>query len=124
LCYAFGENNIIWEGEMGRMTITLNNILEKSLRQIQGTFIHDFEKDWSFTTIVNMVILGGLIGAKKFKDEDWKIIHNFLEEEKLSLDLEAGIDSLASHVLDMKGWGQVVQQMQLKEAEKKAGEKK
>lgn len=109
---------------MGRMTITLNNILEKSLRQIQGTFIHDFEKDWSFTTIVNMVILGGLIGAKKFKDEDWKIIHNFLEEEKLSLDLEAGIDSLASHVLDMKGWGQVVQQMQLKEAEKKAGEKK
>lgn len=106
---------------MGRMTITLNDTLEKSLRRIQGKFIHDFEKDWSFTTIVNMVILGGLLGAERLKNKDWEVIDDFLKEEKLSLDLEAGIDSLASHALEMKGWGQVVQRMQLKDAEEEAG---
>ena len=97
---------------MGRMTVTLNDTLEKSLRRIQGKFIHDFEEDWSFTTIVNMVILGGLIGSKRLKKKDWEIIHDFLEDEKLSLDLEAGIDSLASHVLEMRGLGKVVQQLE------------
>jgi len=101
---------------MGRMTVTLDDFLQKELRKIQGRLIQGTGEDWSFTTIVNMVILGGLIGSERLKKKDWEIIRGFILEEKLSLDLEAGVDTLASHVLEIKGWGQVVQQMQLKEA--------
>jgi len=117
LCYAFGENNLIRRGEMGRMTITLDDFLQKELRKIQGKLIQDTGEDWSFTTIVNMVILGGLLSSERLKKKDWEIIGGFLLEEKLSLDVEAGVDSLASHALEARGWGKVVQQMQLKEAE-------
>jgi len=84
--------------------------------------IQDTGEDWSFTTIVNMVILGGLIGPERLKKKDWEIIRGFLLDEKLSLDLEAGVDTLASHNLEIKGWGQVVQEMHLKEAEEEEEE--
>ena len=41
---------------------------------------------------------------------------------KSNFSIAAGGDTLASHALEMKGWGQVVQQMQLKEAEEEKGE--
>ncbi len=102
---------------MGRITISLNDDIMRALRRIQGDFIGGSGEEWSFTTIVNMVLLGGLLGSKRFAKKDWRVIVDFLEEQKLDLDLEAGVDTLASHALEMKGWGQVVQQMQLKEAE-------
>lgn len=108
---------------MGRVTITLNDFLQKELRKIQGKLIQDTGEDWSFTAIVNMVILGGLIGSERLKKKDWDVIQGFISEEKLSLDVEAGIDSLASYALEMKGWGKVVQQMQLREGEGKLDEK-
>lgn len=102
---------------MGRITVTLDDDIIKALRQIQGKFIADSGDEWSFTTIINMVLLGGLLGADRFRKKDWRTIYDFLEYQKLSLDLESGVDTLASHALEMKGWGQIVQRMQLKEAE-------
>ncbi len=107
---------------MARVTITLNDTVMKTLRKIQGQFIAGSGDEWSFTTIVNMVLVGGLIGSTRFKKKDWLDIFDFIEHQKLDLDLEASVDTLASHALEMRGWGQVVQQMQLKEAEKEAGE--
>lgn len=101
---------------MGRMTITLDDDIQKVLRKIQGTFIADSGDEWSFTTIANMVLLAGILGAERLRKKDWETIFNFLKHQKLGLDLEAGVDTLASHALDMRGWGQVVQQMQLEEA--------
>lgn len=86
---------------MGRMTITLNDIIEGKLREIQGGYIAASKQDWSFTTIVNMVLLGGLIGAEKFGKKQWGIIDSFLKEEKLALELEAGTDSIISHLVEM-----------------------
>ena len=103
---------------MGRITITLDDDIMKALRKIQGKFIADSGEEWSFTTIVNMVLLGGLLGSGRFSSKVWKTIFDFLKQQKLSLELEAGVDTLASHALEMKGWGQVVQQMQLKEEKK------
>lgn len=107
---------------MGRMTVTLDDDIMKALRKIQGKFIADSGEEWSFTTIVNMVLLGGLLGSDRFSKKVWRTILDFLEQQKLNLDLEAGVDTLASHALEMKGWGQIVQQMQLKEAEEEKGE--
>jgi len=107
---------------MGRVTITLNDFLQKELRKIQGQLIQDTGEDWSFTTIANMVILGGLIGSERLQKKDWDIIQGFLLEEKSSLDVEAGVDSLASHALEMKGWGEVVQRMRLREAKEEEEE--
>jgi len=85
---------------MGRMTV---DFLQKELRKTQGRLIQDTIEDWSFATIVNMVILGGLIGSERLKKKDWEIIRGFLLDGKISLDLETGVDILASRALQMKG---------------------
>ena len=48
--------------------------------------------DISFTTAVNMVLLGGLGGARKFEKEDWQNIKNFLNDQKIRLDALSGED--------------------------------
>ncbi len=78
---------------MKRVTITLNDELAKSLRGIQGKLIQKFEKDISFTTIVNTVLVGGTIGANDFSPETWKDVSNFLHSEQLQLDKEGLTDN-------------------------------
>lgn len=87
---------------MPRITVTLDDDIMKILRQIQGSYIADTGEDWSFTTIVNMVLLGGLVGVKKFKKQEWKTINEFLDEKKFNLELESPLDIIANYKLQME----------------------
>jgi len=84
---------------MARQTVSLDPTIEKSLRRIQGTLIVKFEREYSFTTIVNMVLLGGLVGSGKFDEEVWDMINQFLNDRQENLDLEAAADILISRVV-------------------------
>ena len=46
-------------------------------------------KEMSLTTVVNVVLLGGILGANKFDNNIWKEILAFIEEEFPELELEA-----------------------------------
>ncbi len=43
----------------------------------------------SFTTIVNVVLLGGILGANKLDNNIWREILSFIEEESPKLEFEA-----------------------------------
>jgi len=46
-------------------------------------------KEMSFTTVVNVVLLGGILGANKFDSNIWREILGFIEEAFPDLELEA-----------------------------------
>lgn len=72
---------------MQRKTISFDDRIYKRIKEIQGEFIEsagDFD-DMSFTTAVNMLVLGGLIFAPEGKDERWEAITDFLKEKSFDL---------------------------------------
>ncbi|GEM_PF-2567471 len=78
---------------MNRMSITLNDFLEDQLRDIQGRLIKELKQDMSFTTVVNLVLLGGILGSKYLKDKDWQVINAFLEDQRINIDAEGLTDN-------------------------------
>jgi len=78
---------------MNRLSITLNDFLDDQLREIQGSLIKKLKRDISFTTVVNLVLLGGLLGAQHFDKKDWQTINEFLDEEQINIDKEGLTDN-------------------------------
>lgn len=79
------------EMEYKRRTVTFPKPIYDGIQKIRATFLVDGE-DISFTTAVNMILLGGLRGAGKFDKEDWEIIASFLRDQKVKLDRFSGED--------------------------------
>ncbi|AIF84151.1 hypothetical protein NTE_02096 [Candidatus Nitrososphaera evergladensis SR1] len=78
---------------MNRLSITLNDFLEEKLRGIQGDLIKGRKQDISFTTVVNMVLLGGILGSRYLKKDDWQAIKDFLDDQQINLDAEGLTDN-------------------------------
>lgn len=73
---------------MQRRTVTFQEDIFRWIQKVRAAFIADGpHDDMSFTTAVNMLVLGGLLASDKFLDEDWQMIAEFLNDEGESLDL-------------------------------------
>ncbi len=83
---------------MNRLSITLNETLEEKLREIQGGLIKGRKADVSFTTTVNTVLLGGILGSDKLDEEDWTMIRDFLDKEELNLNKEGLTDNFINRL--------------------------
>ena len=57
-------------------------------------------KDMSFTTALNMVLLGGIIGSSNFTQGNWSDISDFLENEDSKLNLLSLKDQFADVLLE------------------------
>ncbi|MCV0392004.1 MAG: hypothetical protein K5790_01780 [Nitrosopumilus sp.] len=77
---------------MNRITVTLNKEIEQQLRKIQGGLIAGRGEDVNFTTVINTVLLSGIIATDEFSEETWSSIRNFLDNEKETLDFEGLTD--------------------------------
>ncbi len=73
---------------MIRKTITFNEAIYNELMNIRASAI-SAGKEMSITTVVNVVLLGGILGANKFDNQTWRAILGFIEEESSELELEA-----------------------------------
>lgn len=73
---------------MIRKTITFNEAIYNELMNIRASAI-SAGKEMSLTTVVNVVLLGGILGANKFDNQIWKEILAFIEEASPDLELEA-----------------------------------
>lgn len=78
---------------MKRITITIDDEIGTTLRKIQARLIEKFDKDISFTTIVNFVLFAGISGSEDFSEETWGEISKYLHEEQPSLDKEGLTDN-------------------------------
>lgn len=83
---------------MQRMSVTLDDNVVKTLRGIQGRLIEKFEKDISFTTIVNTILLAGTLGSDDFSEETWAAISEFLHKEQINLDKEGLTDNFVNQL--------------------------
>jgi len=89
---------------MTRITITIDENLYKALRKIQGGFISSTGEDWSFTTIVNLIILAGIIAPEyldeELKEEFWETLRDFIKDKKIELELSGIEDKIVEKILE------------------------
>ena len=87
---------------MIRKTITFNEAIYNELMNIRASAI-SAGKEMSLTTVVNVVLLGGILGANKFDNNIWKEILAFIEEEFPELELEALRDQYVEKMVKKLG---------------------
>jgi len=86
---------------MPRRTVTIDETLYGELQKMRAKFLEDGGADeLSLTTVVNMVLLGGLMATDRFTEEDWALIRGFLSERGPSLDLDSLTDRRADVYLE------------------------
>ena len=86
---------------MSRRTVTIDDVLYRGLQKMRAQFIEaDIVDDMSFTTAVNVVLLGGFIATDRFTDEDWGLIHDFLLERGSALEQDSLTDRRADAYLE------------------------
>lgn len=83
---------------MKRLSVTLHDDIASPLRGIQGRLIEKLDKDISFTTIINAVLVGGILGANDFSEDTWTMINQFLHDEQINLDKEGLTDNFVNQV--------------------------
>ena len=85
MCCSLVVKDKISTSKKGRLTITIYKNVNAKLRDLQGELIMDGNKNWSFSAILNCVILAGIIGSPKLGKNDWKIIKSLLSKNNVSL---------------------------------------
>ena len=87
-----------------KVTVTLNEELYKAARKIQGLFISNTLEDWSFTTILNLLVLAGIMApsyiSKDKEEEFWRILQSFIKGERENLELEGMMDKLLTSLIN------------------------
>jgi len=71
---------------MTRITISLDDEIEMKLKEIQNTISLFTTENWSLSRVINMVLVGGLVGSKELKICDWYTIKKFMDGEEKKLD--------------------------------------
>jgi hypothetical protein len=67
---------------MQKQYIRVPDFLDAELRKLQGSLIRDLLIDVSYATVVNVVLMGGLLAADKLDEEDWRLLRAFLVHEE------------------------------------------
>lgn len=69
--------------------MTINDRLYRLLRDIQGKLISLTKKDWSFTAIINLILLAGALTPThinpNLEEKFWMTLRSFITGEKLNL---------------------------------------
>ena len=91
--------------EMGgvKVTVTLNKEIYRALRKLQGAFIQATMDDWSLTSVMNTILLAGIIAVDyldpKKEKEFWEKITSFIRETKQELEIESMTDKAANMII-------------------------
>lgn len=69
-----------------KKSITLEKEIETKVRRIQARLIEKTDQNWSLSTVLNMLVTGGLMQTKKMSANDWQKIRTIVENKTLSFD--------------------------------------
>jgi len=62
--------------------VRIPDFIDVELRKLQGSLIRDLLIDVSYATVVNVVLMGGLLAADKLSEDDWRNLRAFLLEQE------------------------------------------
>ncbi len=71
------------QGKLTKQYIRIPDFIDLELRKLQGSLIRDLLIDVSYSTVVNLLLMGGLLAAEKLSEEDWRHLRAFLVHEGL-----------------------------------------
>jgi hypothetical protein len=69
-----------------RLTIVIDSEIESKLREIHGQLIATDSKNYSFSKVVNIMLLAGIMSAERLDQQQWHTIKTSLEHKKIRLD--------------------------------------
>ncbi len=67
---------------MMKQYVRIPDFIDVELRKLQGSLIRDLLIDVSYATVVNVVLMGGLLAADKLSEDDWRNLRAFLLEQE------------------------------------------
>ena len=70
---------------MNRRTIMIDNEIETKVRDIQAQLILNSNKNWSFSTVSNFLMIAGIVCSEKLAKDDWTLVKDFLDGKNVSL---------------------------------------
>ena len=70
------------QGKLIKQYIRVPDFIDLELRKLQGSLIRDLLIDVSYSKVVNLVLMGGLLAAEKLSEEDWRHLRAFLVHEE------------------------------------------
>jgi hypothetical protein len=79
-----------------RLTIVIDSEVESKLRELHGQIISSESKNFSFSKIVNMVLLAGIVSADKLDNCDWYLLKSLIDGKKIFLDEFTGRDYITN----------------------------
>ena len=79
-----------------RLTIVIDPEVESKLRELHGQIISSESKNFSFSKIVNMVLLAGIVSADKLDNRNWYLLKSLIDGKKVSLDEFTGRDYITN----------------------------
>ncbi len=71
---------------MSKKSITLEKEIETKVRKIQARLIEKTDQNWSMSSVINLLITGGLMQTKKMSKNDWQKIKELVDEKTISFD--------------------------------------
>lgn len=80
-----------------KKSVTLEKGLEAAVRQVQSHLIANTDDYWSWSNVLNMLIAGGLVAAKRFDRSEWQRIKSMVEQKKIDFD-EKTVRELAKKI--------------------------
>ncbi len=57
--------------------VRINPMIDAELRKLQGALIGSLLTDISYNTVINMVLVAGLLAADKLDQDDWLTVRNY-----------------------------------------------
>jgi hypothetical protein len=69
-----------------KKSITLEKEIETKVRRIQARLIEKTDQNWSLSTVLNILVTGGLLQTKKMNRVDWQKVRSLVERKAISFD--------------------------------------
>ncbi|WP_268542734.1 hypothetical protein [Candidatus Nitrosotenuis cloacae] len=69
-----------------KKSITLEKEIETKVRKIQARLIEKTDQNWSLSTVLNILVTGGLMQTKKMSNGDWQKIVSMVDNKSINFD--------------------------------------
>lgn len=69
-----------------RLTIVIDGDVQEKLMELQGNLITSERKNFSFSKIVNMVLVAGLMASDKLSSSEWALIRSIVYGKKVVIE--------------------------------------
>ncbi len=68
--------------KMTKQYIRIPGFIDRELRKLQGNLIHDLLIDVSYSTVVNALLMSGLLAADKLDKDQWRLLRDFIYDQE------------------------------------------